>query len=343
VSPRVEILLPTHDHALMLPLAIATAQEQTVPPARIVVIGDGVGDDTRDVMAALCREDADTVFVDLPKAGRTGERHRHRVLVDSEADIVTYLSDDDLMFPDHVERMVALIEHCDVALPMGSHLLPDGVVESSPWSLGEEPGRTMACKGTSLFSLSGLSHTMASYRRLPHGWRDTPEGFYTDQYMLLQFLHEDWCRFDVSDVPTIVHLADSLRRDMSPSQRFDELRDVADRMRRRGGWTEYRRLVQSHLRRTAAQLMVDMNSAAEHVGDLSRRNDDLAAQVGELETRHVELTARSEELAAELSDLRRSYDERCAELDALMGTRTMRARNAFVRSRVMRALLSRRR
>ena len=343
MKPRVEILLPTHDHSLMLPLADRTAQEQTVAPARIVVIGDGVGDDTRDVMVPLCRDDADLIFLDLPKAGRTGERHRHRVLVDSEAEIVTYLSDDDLMFPDHVERMVGLLEHCDVALSMGSHLHPDGVVESSPWSLAEEPGRTLAFEGTSLFNLSGLSHTMASYRRLPFGWRDTPEGFYTDQYMLLQFLHEDWCRFDVGDAASIVHLADSLRRDMSASQRFEELRDVDDWMRRRGGWAEYRRLAQRHLRRTAGQLMIDMNAAAEHVGELQRRNEDLSARVEELEARQFELTAAGEGLAAELSDVCRSYDDRSAELDALMATRTMRVRSALVEHRALRAMFSRRR
>jgi hypothetical protein len=333
----------------MLPLAIATAQEQTVAAARIVVIGDGVGDDTRDVMTALCREDGELVFVDLPKAGRTGERHRHRVLVDSEADIVTYLSDDDLMFPDHVEQMVGLLEQCDVAATMGSQLRPDGVVEAWPWSLGEEPGRTMALQGTSLVSLTGLSHTMDSYRRLPHGWRDTPEGFYTDQYMLLQFLHEDWCRFDVADVPTTIHLADALRKDMTPSQRFDELRDVDDWMRRRDGWREYRRLVQSHLRRTAAQLIVDMSGANQRLDEFSRHNEELTARVSELETRQVESTARSDglealndALSAELIDLRGSNDARGAELDALMATRTMRARNALVRNRVVRTLLSRR-
>jgi glycosyltransferase involved in cell wall biosynthesis len=314
VSTRVEVLVPTHDHARLLPFAIATAQEQTVRPTRIVVVGDGVGDDTRDSMSDLCRDDPDLCFLDLPKAGRTGETHRHRVLVDSDADVVTYLSDDDLMFPDHIERMLDLLGHCDVALPLSVHLRPDGVVEASPFTLGEEPGRSVALAGTSLFSLSGISHTMAAYRRLPFGWRDTPKGFNADQYMLLQFLHEEWCRFDVCDDPTVVHLADSLRRDMTPGQRFDELREVDGWLRRRGGWADYRRRAQSHLRWLAAHAKFD--------GDDDARRIELLAH-------NVVLVARNEGLAA--------------ELQALRSTRTVRLRDALVGTRLARAVSARRR
>ena len=341
MSPRVEILIPTHNHPLLLPFAVATAQEQSAPAARIVVIGDGVGDDTRDVMASLCRDDPDLVFLDLPKAGRTGEPHRHRVLADSRADVVTYHSDDDLLFPDHVERMLALLDHADVVMPMGAHLRPDGTAESSPWSLGEEPGRTMALGGTSLFSLSGITHTMAAYRRLPFGWRETPDGFYTDQYMLLQFLAEPWCRFDVDDVPTTVHLADSLRRDMSASQRFEEMSRVDDWMRHRDGWREYRHRVQSHLRRTAAQSMVDLHSISDHLGLVSRENEELRARLDEMATQDSQLQARIGDAERTISELVHALDARSREVEALMATRTMRLRRAFVCNRFVRAVLRR--
>ena len=336
MTPRVEILIPTHDHALLLPFAVASAQEQSVPAARIVVIGDGVGDDTRDVMTDLCRDDADLVFVDLPKAGRTGERHRHRMLVDSSADVVTYHSDDDLLFPDHVEQMLALLERADVVMPMGANIRPDGVVESSPWSLGEEPGRTMALGGTSLFSLSGITHTMAAYRRLPFGWRDTPDGFYTDQYMLLQFLGEEWCRFDVGDVPSTVHLADSLRRDMTPSERFEELREVDAWMRTRGGWAEYRRLAQRHLRRTAAEGLVGRHALSEELASASHRNEELSARLGEMAVREADLAARCETAEQTVSALVHALDARTREVDALRSSRAMRLRDALVGNRFVR-------
>lgn len=271
MTTRVDVIIPTHNHALLLPFAVSSAQEQTVGGVRIVVIGDGVGDDTRDVMSSLRRDDRDLVFLDRPKAGRTGERHRHEVLAATDADHATYVGDDDLLFPDHVERMLALLNEADVAMPLGSNLLPNGVVEAFPWALEDEPGRSMARSGVSLFSLTGLSHSMEAYRRLPFGWRDTPVGYFTDQYMLMQFMHEQWCRFAVDDVVTAVHLADSSRRHMTPEERYLELCDVNAWMRERDGWRQYRREANRHLRIQAATRIVEQMAARRTVASRVRR------------------------------------------------------------------------
>ena len=367
MAPRVDVVIPTHDHALLLPLSVASALEQTVGGVRVVVIGDGVGDDTRDVMASLVREHADLVFVDQPKTGRTGERLRAEVLAATDAEHVTYLGDDDLMFPDHVERMLALLARADVAMPPSTHLGPDGVVHTSPWSLEDEPGRSMALAGASLFSLTGIAHTMAAYRRLPVGWRDTPAGFYTDQYMLLQFMAEAWCRFAVDDVPTAVHLADSLRREMTPQQRYDELRAVDEWMRRRTGWSDFRRRAQHDLRQQAADHIVALGAARAEVDALGRRVADLEPHAAALERhaagleQHVrgleQHVARVEQTSADLGatldataealDAERSRADgldqalraESAQLAAVMATRTMRLRALLVRPRAVRALL----
>jgi GalNAc5-diNAcBac-PP-undecaprenol beta-1,3-glucosyltransferase len=374
MSPRVDIVIPTHDHALLLPLAVASAQEQTVGGVRVVVLGDGVGDDTRDVMASMLRDDPELVFVDRPKAGRTGERHRAELLATTDAEHVTYLGDDDLLFPDHVERMIALLERADVAMPQSTHWHPDGEVDTSPWSLEDEPGRSMALDGVSLFSLTGLAHTMAAYRRLPFGWRDTPPGFYTDQYMLLQFLAEDWCRFAVDDTATTVHLADSLRREMTPLERYAELRGVDEWMRRRDGWNEFRGRAQRQLRRQAAEHIVALGGAHDRLAALAQQLEELEAaraesqaaldaQVQRIAGLDEALDAevqrstgldealdaerlRSAELSAALDAERVRADAldeavraQSNELAAVMATRTMRLRALLVRPRAVRALL----
>lgn len=364
MSPRVDIVIPTHDHALLLPFAVASAQEQTVGGVRVVVLGDAVGDDTRDVMASMLRDDPDLVFVDRPKAGRTGERHRAELLATTDAEHITYLGDDDLLFPDHVERMLGLLERADVAMPQSTHWHPDGEVDTGPWSLEDEPGRSMALAGTSLFSLTGLAHTMAAYRRLPFGWRDTPPGFYTDQYMLLQFLAEDWCRFAVDDTATTVHLADSMRRAMTPLERYAELRDVDEWMRRRDGWNEFRSRAQRQLRRQAAEHIVATRAAndraaalEQQVAELQRAGAEARAALDEEAERGTRLAAaldgervRNSELTAQLTvqlDAERvradALDEavraQSNELAAVMATRTMRLRALLVRPRAVRALL----
>jgi chromosome segregation ATPase len=205
---------------------------------------------------------------------------------------------------------------------------------------------------------------MAAYRRLPFGWRDTPPGFYTDQYMLLQFLAEDWCRFAVDDTATTVHLADSLRRGMTPLERYAELRGVDEWMRRRDGWNEFRSRAQRQLRRQAAEHIVATGAAndraaalEQQVADLERAHAETRAALDEeaerstrlaatLDAERVRNTQLNTALTAELDAERVRADAldeavraQSNELAAVMATRTMRLRALLVRPRAVRALL----
>ncbi len=319
--PLFDVIIPTHAHPLLLPIAVRSVLDQSVDDIRLVVIGDGVADDTRDVMSDVLRWDTRIEFVDLPKAGRTGERHRHLVLAESRARFVAYLGDDDLFAPDHLAIVGELLEHHDVVTPLSTEIAPDGEVLCYPWSLDEEPSRTKALEGTSLFSLTGLCHTLDAYRRLPFGWRDTPEGFHTDQYMLLQFLAESWCRFGLTDVPTVAHLADSRRRNLSAEDRLDELCAVRDRLSAPGGWAEFRRDALQAIRRNAAQ----------HRWELLETHDRLVRTVAHAGA----LQRQIDELSTRLATAER-------DLSAFSATRAIRLRDAVVKNRVLRALLARR-
>ena len=241
MTVHADVVIPTHDHAQLLPLCVASVREQTIESLRIVIIGDGVQDETREVVAALMLEDPRIEFHDLPKAGRTGEVHRGPIVAASTAQIVTYLGDDDLLFPDHVETMLSLLEDADLAHPSASALDPDGVVHCAAYSLAEPGWRAEALTGESLLSLTGLAHTSDAYRRLPYGWRDTPSDVYTDQHMVRQFLEQDWCRVASASKVTTVHLAGTWRTHMTPKERRDELARVYEQIRQPGGWQRYRR------------------------------------------------------------------------------------------------------
>src|SRR5690349_21612774 len=120
------ILVPTHDHAATLDLAVRSALEQTVAEIEVVVIGDGVGDDTREVVAGLTREDPRVRFLDLPKGPNHGEVHRGTAIESTEAEIVCYLCDDDLLLPEHVESMRELLRAADLAQSQNGLFDPDG-------------------------------------------------------------------------------------------------------------------------------------------------------------------------------------------------------------------------
>jgi glycosyltransferase involved in cell wall biosynthesis len=272
----IDIIIPTHDHALLLPHSIRSAREQTISDLRIVIVGDGVGDDTREVTRQAMADDHRIVFHDLPKAGgRTGEAHRNAIVGGSDARFVTYLCDDDLLFPDHVATMIDLLEHADLAMPPETRLAPDGSVSRSPWSLADDIGRARALDRIGLFSLTGLSHTMEAYRRLPFGWRETPDGLASDQFMIMQFLEQEWCRCALADATTTVHLPSHQRRHMSPEERGIEIDAVASRMFHGDGWAEHRHRAAEDLRLQA--LNYSLLSEAPPDAETDRLREELAA------------------------------------------------------------------
>ena len=176
-APRALVIVPTHDHASTLDLAVRSALEQTVAELEVVVIGDGVGDDTREVMSRLIADDDRVRFVDRPKSPSRGEEARHEVILASAAPVVTYLGDDDLFWPDHVESMLALLADHDFAHPFPVVVEADGSLATLPTDLADP-----ACvewhlhPGHNTVSLTGAAHTVELYRRLPAGWQAPPAG-----------------------------------------------------------------------------------------------------------------------------------------------------------------------
>ena len=115
------ILIPTHRHAAVLPLALRSALGQHGVSIEVFVVGDGVEDDTRAALEPFLA-DSRVRFFDFPKGERHGERHRHVALQEAAGEIICYLSDDDLLLPGHLVEMRRLLEHADFAhgAPVGS-------------------------------------------------------------------------------------------------------------------------------------------------------------------------------------------------------------------------------
>ena len=89
------VLIPTYNHGSLLRYSVASALRQTVRDLEIFIVGDGVPDATREIVAEL-QHDPRVRFFDNPKGPRHGELHRHAALRQASGEIVCYLSDDDL-------------------------------------------------------------------------------------------------------------------------------------------------------------------------------------------------------------------------------------------------------
>lgn len=219
------VLIPTFNHGPTLRHSVGSVLEQTVRELEVFIVGDGVPDVTREIVAGLMRQDERIRFFDNPKGPRTGEIHRHQALAEARGEIVCYLSDDDLWLPDHVETMRDLLEEADYANALMLHLDAAGGLDVAPLDLsypGERELVVMGLKGT---SLSSMSHTLEMYRRLPYGWRTTPDGIYTDYYMQQQFLGEASCRAVSGMRPTMLKFKSPCRHGWTLEQRVKELEE----------------------------------------------------------------------------------------------------------------------
>lgn len=181
------ILIPTHRHAAFLPFAIDSSLDQEVVTIELFVVGDGVEDPTREAVARYA-DDPRVRFFDLPKGPRLGEAHRHGLLQEAQGRVVCYLSDDDLLLRGHVAEMLRLLENADFAHPPSARFGPEGTLLFFPWNYGRPEFQEIARSRRGSIGLTGAAHTMDAYRRLPFGWRTTPEGIPTDHYMWIQFL-----------------------------------------------------------------------------------------------------------------------------------------------------------
>lgn len=292
----VTVILPTHDHASTLDLSIESILEQTVADLALVVIGDGVGDDTRDVVRGAMARDARVTFMDLPKSARHAELARHAVIQASVSPVIAYHGDDDLLMPHHLEHMVNLLNGVDFAHPLPAFVEPDGSISVVPtdltrseclsWHLVQPPRNAV--------SLTGVVHTRESYFRLPYGWRETPPDIPTDLYMWRQFFTLPGLRAISSRRATTLKFPAPPRRRWTPLERRGELLRWRSRMRGGNSVTEWDAVIQEKTYQLAVNATLLRSQLTEVNARLSKvnereasRKDDYDAvlrQLGEIES-----------------------------------------------------------
>jgi len=221
--PSATILIPTHDHGRLLTRSVRSALEQTVADIEVVIVGDGISEEGRDAAREMMRLDGRVRFLDAPKGKRHGEPTRHAILAEVETDFVCYLSDDDLLLPDHVAQIRHLLGSADFAHSLPCYVQVDGEIGVWNVDLNLDVYRDLLLFGHNRIPLSAAAHTCEAYRRLPHGWRTTPPGVPTDLFMWQQFLDVPGMRFASGTHPTVLHFPSPERRSWTVEARLDEL------------------------------------------------------------------------------------------------------------------------
>ena len=252
-SPLATILVPTHSHASCLPHSVGSALRQTVGDFELLLVGDGVTAETRTASRALVASDPRIRFLDWPKGERKGEYHRHAALQEARGQIVAYLGDDDIWFPDHLEHQLRSLQHADFANTLHLGLGRDGAPFFTGGSLlVPAMRRRMLRERYNLFDMTFGAHTLAAYRRLARGWEPPPPEFgASDLHLWRSFLSEPWCRATTALIPTGICTQTHLRPHLSDVERAAELARLAElaqqpawveRLRRSVGWRLVARL-----------------------------------------------------------------------------------------------------
>jgi glycosyltransferase involved in cell wall biosynthesis len=277
---KAHVIIPTHSAHDTLALTALSAVNQTLAPHRITIIGDGATPEVRKVAEKLSREHAVIEFLDKPKLKNRGEKYRDEVIKSSDADFVTYLCDDDLYMPNHLEVMAKHLEEFDFVHPRPTFVNPDGTffflpsgIESQrirDWHTLEPPRNTI--------SLTGASHTIASYLSLDVGWDAGPPEIWTDLFMWAKF-------FAKPDVTTYT----------SP-------------------FTTTIKLMHTKEQRT----LLSRSELVQHWYNLTRQPDQLAMFLSQVETQFKEFAFNNYLESNRLKAVTVRLEEQIAERDALL-------------------------
>lgn len=219
MSCEASIVVPTTGNCgELLRYSVASIRNQTVRDLEILIVGDGVTDEAREVIAELRREDCRICFHDFPKHERRGEPYRHQVIQRSRGKNIFYLCDRDLMLPNHVEIMTGFLRKYNFVSTTGIDVKRDQSLNIRQYVGYLGPGSTVEVSKRVVGCLSCVGHTRDMYNHLELGWRTTPVNEFTDIYMWKQFIAHPECKTFSSVRPTILYF----KRGHYPGDPVDE-------------------------------------------------------------------------------------------------------------------------
>lgn len=230
--PFASVVLPTLNRASTLSFALASVQSQTERSLEIMIALDGATEACRHIAVEAAREDDRIRILDLPKSPGDGAESVHRAVVESSADRIFYIDDDDLWLPDHVSRLGSFLADADVA-------------DSRVCSVDRQGGLHLGpCRGSSMRVRELLSSgrlkliydTHVAHRRDAYGtysqWRSGGRHGIGVYDFLAGLAAHPQCRWASCDAVTALSIHGAARRDLSPAARAAELEVWRQRMAR---------------------------------------------------------------------------------------------------------------
>ena len=120
MTPRVAIVIPTHNRLRQLQRAVASAEAQTYSDRELIVVDDGSSDGTAAWLST--QPTIRTVRTTVTGAGGAGAA-RNRGIEQAGGDYIAFLDDDDVWHPAYLERQIAFLSaNDDASLSFADHI-----------------------------------------------------------------------------------------------------------------------------------------------------------------------------------------------------------------------------
>ena len=220
-EPYASVIVPTHERAWILDLAIESIRRQTVANIEIVICGDGVTDDVRTLAHRLANADSRIVFHDFAKGKRRGGDNRDRAVHMARSDRIFYCDDDDLLMPDHVAILGPLLDRYDAVDSATTFASLSGEMQVCIVNHARGPMREALAAGTFKRLMdTHFAHRKETYARL--GAWDSNAVSPTISFFQ-KFAASPSVRWKTIASPTAVSFNGRLRQHLTAAQRREEL------------------------------------------------------------------------------------------------------------------------
>lgn len=228
-APRFSVLLPTHNRADVIGFAIRSMLAQSESDFELLVVGDGCTDDTAQLVAAF--DDPRIRWFDLPKAPGFGYANRNVVLRQARGELIGFMAHDDIVLPDHLERLGRLFAEPRVEWAYSRPLwvTTDGIVVATATNLRNPEDAATFCR-INFAPASCIVHRRSCLERAGYWPEDVPAR--GDWHLWTRIVREDACNVAYEPCPTTLHFVADWKRDraslMPQVARMLSIADAAD-------------------------------------------------------------------------------------------------------------------
>jgi hypothetical protein len=302
------IAIPTHDRRETMLLSLGSALAQTQPPEQVLVLCDGCSDGSAEAVRELAVGRVEVL--ELPKLPGYAYAHRNLALELAHGEAIMWLGDDDLLLPDHLERLAERWREgaFDLVQAPAVAVWPDDSLSwvGLDWGVRAHAER-LERANTNVMSAVCVRVAAA---RAAGGW-DTRMDRAGDWDLWKRVLARGGAA--MTDEPTVLHFR-AAGREQAWAERVLQNTAWAQLLADPAALAALRPRLRALRPEREAQWLAEIDASAERVAELSRHLRDAGAEIERLTSAHEQ---RERALLEEASAVAAQLGRTGAELERL--------------------------